>query len=187
MELRADEHPLYQGRPSWRALLSFYVAGTLGMHFGPTEKLTHLLRSDATIHHFTRGDLARQLACDGSHLALELPHTALARVHGDHCMERRIVEGRLRFMRRKARLFELPRDDVPLSDLELLALGVTREVHDFHPVEQRWRYGVRDVRGGDEQHLAEVEGDIQVMVRKLAVLRRIQDFEQSAGRIAVER
>jgi uncharacterized membrane protein YdbT with pleckstrin-like domain len=29
MELRADEHPLYQGRPSWRALLSFYVSGTL--------------------------------------------------------------------------------------------------------------------------------------------------------------
>ncbi|MBN1528049.1 MAG: PH domain-containing protein [Thermoleophilaceae bacterium] len=29
MELRADEHPLYQGRPSWRALLSFYVSGVL--------------------------------------------------------------------------------------------------------------------------------------------------------------
>jgi uncharacterized membrane protein YdbT with pleckstrin-like domain len=29
MELRADEHPLYEGRPSWRALLSFYVSGLL--------------------------------------------------------------------------------------------------------------------------------------------------------------
>ncbi len=29
MELRADEHPLYQGRPSWRALLSFYVSGLI--------------------------------------------------------------------------------------------------------------------------------------------------------------
>jgi uncharacterized membrane protein YdbT with pleckstrin-like domain len=29
VELRADEHPLYQGRPSWRALLSFYVSGLI--------------------------------------------------------------------------------------------------------------------------------------------------------------
>ena len=28
MELRADERVLFQGRPSWRALMTFYVAGT---------------------------------------------------------------------------------------------------------------------------------------------------------------
>ena len=27
MELRADEHPLYEGRPAWRALISFYASG----------------------------------------------------------------------------------------------------------------------------------------------------------------
>jgi uncharacterized membrane protein YdbT with pleckstrin-like domain len=27
MELRANEHALYEGRPSWRALMSFYLAG----------------------------------------------------------------------------------------------------------------------------------------------------------------
>jgi membrane protein YdbS with pleckstrin-like domain len=27
MELRATEHELYEGRPSWRALMSFYVIG----------------------------------------------------------------------------------------------------------------------------------------------------------------
>lgn len=27
MELRAHEHELYEGRPSWRALMSFYVGG----------------------------------------------------------------------------------------------------------------------------------------------------------------
>jgi uncharacterized membrane protein YdbT with pleckstrin-like domain len=30
VELRADEHPLYEGRPSWRALMSFYVSGLIG-------------------------------------------------------------------------------------------------------------------------------------------------------------
>jgi uncharacterized membrane protein YdbT with pleckstrin-like domain len=30
VELRADEQALYEGRPSWRALLSFYVTGVLG-------------------------------------------------------------------------------------------------------------------------------------------------------------
>jgi uncharacterized membrane protein YdbT with pleckstrin-like domain len=29
MELRPDEHTLYEGRPSWRALMSFYVTGLL--------------------------------------------------------------------------------------------------------------------------------------------------------------
>ena len=29
MDLRPDEHTLYQGRPSWRALMSFYVSGLL--------------------------------------------------------------------------------------------------------------------------------------------------------------
>jgi uncharacterized membrane protein YdbT with pleckstrin-like domain len=29
VELRADEHPLYEGRPSWRALMSFYVSGLI--------------------------------------------------------------------------------------------------------------------------------------------------------------
>src|SRR4051794_13334564 len=29
MDLRPDEHVLYQGRPSWRALMSFYVSGLL--------------------------------------------------------------------------------------------------------------------------------------------------------------
>ncbi len=29
MELRADEHQLYEGRPSWKALMSFYVSGLI--------------------------------------------------------------------------------------------------------------------------------------------------------------
>ena len=33
MELRSGEHELYEGRPSWRALLSFYVLG-IGVAFG---------------------------------------------------------------------------------------------------------------------------------------------------------
>ena len=39
MDLRADEQSLYEGRPSWRALMSFYVSGliaalVLGGSFG---------------------------------------------------------------------------------------------------------------------------------------------------------
>ena len=29
VELRADEHQLYEGRPSWKALMSFYVSGLI--------------------------------------------------------------------------------------------------------------------------------------------------------------
>ena len=59
---------------------------------------------------------------------------------------------------------ELLREQVALRDLELLVLGVARELDHVHAVEQRPRDRVQLVRGADEQHLREVEREVEVVV-----------------------
>ena len=43
-----------------------------------------------------------------------------------------------------------------------------------------------DVGRGDEEHLAQVEGDLEVVVGEGAVLLRVQDLQQRGGRVAPE-
>ena len=76
-------------------------------------------------------------------------------------------------------------EQVPDSNLILLAGGIAAEFNDLHPVEQRLRNGVRCIRCTDEQDIAQIIGHIHVVVRKGVVLFRIQHFQQSAGRVAV--
>ena len=85
------------------------------------------------------------------------------------------------------RLLELARDQVLLRDLRLLPLGVARELHDLHAVEQRARNVLDEVRRRDEQHLAQVERHAEVVIGEVVVLRRIEHLEQRARRIALER
>src|SRR6266568_1589620 len=55
--------------------------------------------------------------------------------------------------RTPAVLAVLAQHEIALGDLELLALGVAREVHRLEPVEQRPRNALQEVGGRDEQHL----------------------------------
>ncbi len=80
----------------------------------------------------------------------------------------------------------LARDEVLPRDHQLLALGVAGEVHHFHPVQQRTRDILEEIRGADEQHLAQVERHAEVMIDEAVVLGRIEHFQQGAGRVALE-
>ena len=101
------------------------------------------------------GELARDLAADRADLALEVAHAGLARVALDDLAQRLVGELELRL--HQAVLLDLPRHQVALGDLELLLLGVAGQLDHLHPVAQRRRDRVELVRGGDEQHLREVE------------------------------
>ena len=85
------------------------------------------------------------------------------------------------------RLLELARNQVLLRDLRLLALGVAGELDDFHAVEQRPGNVLDEVRRRDEQHLAQVERNAEVVIGEVVVLRRVEHLEQRARRIALER
>ena len=85
----------------------------------------------------------------------------------------------------QAVLLELPRHQVALRDGQLLPLGVARELHHLHAVEQRPGDVLDEVRRGDEQHLREVERHAQVVVGEGVVLRRVEHLEQRARRVAL--
>ena len=73
---------------------------------------------------------------------------------------------------------------MPISTFS--CLGVARQLDDLHPVAQRRRDRIEQVARGDEEHLREVEGHLEVVVLEGVVLLRIEDLEQGRGRIATE-
>ena len=79
---------------------------------------------------------------------------------------------------------QLAPDQVMAGDGHLLVLGVAVEADDLHPVEQRTGDGVDHVGGGDEQHLGQVQLDLEVVVAEGVVLGRVEHLEQRRGRVA---
>ena len=112
--------------------------------------------------------------------ALEVAHARLARVLADDRAQRASRDREL-LLRQAVRL-ELLRDEVALRDLELLVLGVAGELDHLHAVEQRRRDRVERVRGADEQHLREVERQVEVVVAEVAVLLGVEHLEHRARR-----
>ncbi len=58
-------------------------------------------------------------------------------------------------------------------DLELVLLAVAGQLEHLHPVEQGRRDGIEDVGRGDEHHLGEIEGEIEIVIGELVVLFRV--------------
>jgi len=81
-------------------------------------------------------------------------------------------------LRRQAVVLDLLGDQVLAGDGELLLFGVAGELEHLHPVAKRPGNGIEHVRGGDEQHLGQVERHVQVVVPERVVLLGIEHFEQ---------
>ena len=71
-----------------------------------------------------------------------------------------------------------------LCNGKLLVLRVSRDLDQFHPVEQRGRDRCKGVGSCDEQHIGEVIGDLEVVVREGVVLLRVEDLEERTCRVA---
>ena len=70
--------------------------------------------------------------------------------------------------------------------MHLLVLGVARESDDLHAVAERRDDRVLDVRGGNEDHLREVVGNLEVVVAERVVLLGVKDLEERRARVAAE-
>ena len=68
--------------------------------------------------------------------------------------------------------------------VDLLVLGVAVQADQLHPVEQRLGDGLDHVGRGDEQHVGQVELDLEVVVAERVVLRRVEHLEQRGRRVA---
>ncbi len=75
-------------------------------------------------------------------------------------------------------------DEVLSGDVLLFILGIAGDLDDFHPVHQCPGNLLGIVGRGDKEHLGEILGQLHVVVRKVAVLLRIQYLQQSGGRIS---
>ena len=126
----------------------------------------------------------RRLAQQRGDEALQIANAGLAGVVVHHALQRLVVDCDLG--RGEPVRLELARHQVPPRDLQLVAPGVAGQLDHLHAVEQRRRDRRQRIRGGDEHHLREVEGDLDVVVAERVVLLRIEHLEQRGRRVAAE-
>ena len=127
------------------------------------------------------GEAPRHLAGDAAQRALQLAHARLARVTADDVPQRLV--GRIcNCSARQAGLLQLPREQIALGDLDLLLLAVAGQPQNLHAVQQRPRDRVERVRRRDEEHLRQIERQIEIVVAERVVLRRVEDLQQGRGR-----
>src|SRR2546421_9194739 len=131
--------------------LPIFPRHALGVDPGPADEIGDVGSVHGDARSLPDRDLTGDLAAQLADLTLQLAYARLARVARDDLSERRV--GHRELFRGQAVLGELAQHEIPLRDLELLALGVAREVHGLEPVEQRSRNALEEVRGRDEVHL----------------------------------
>ena len=149
----------------------------------PAERLAHHRHVDGDRRlRRARRDARSRLAQQRAELALELPHAGLAGVVVDDEPQDRVVDRHL--VRPQPVALDLPRPQVAARDRHLLGDRVAVEADHLHAVEQRPGNGVGDVGGRDEEHLRQVELDVEVVVAERVVLRRVEHLEQRRRRIA---
>src|SRR5690606_16174415 len=102
------------------------------------------------------------LAQDAREGPLELAYAGLPSVLGRDGRDRLVVDAHL--VGGHAGPLQLPWPEVVAGDGDLLRLGVAVQGDDLHPVQQRAWDGVDDVRGGEEEHVGQVQVHLQVVV-----------------------
>ena len=94
--------------------------------------------------------------------------------------------GKFDLLRRDSVFLDLPRNQILEGDVNFLFLGVTLKLNNLHAVAQGLGDRIEHIRGGNEQHLGEIESHVQIVVAKRCVLFRIERFEQRRRRIATK-
>ena len=150
------------------------------------EKRAHLRRRDAVADERRVAGLQtqRHLAADRLQAAGELTDAPFARVVANNATTGAAGEPHRRG--RQAGGPVLGRDQVRLGDGDLLGLGVAGQVDDVEPVAQRRRNPHRLVRRRDEQHLGQVERQLDERVAERVILLRVEHLEQDGGRGGAE-
>ncbi|HIE92736.1 MAG TPA: hypothetical protein EYQ83_07665, partial [Acidobacteria bacterium] len=131
----------------------------------------------------TEAAMAKLYASEAAHRAADhaMQIFAAAGYARGSTVERLVRDGHLRVV--EAVLGELLAQEMLAGDHQLLLARVAGDGDDLHPVEERSRDALLAVGRGDEHHLGEVEGDVEVVVHEGVVLLRVQDLEQRAGRV----
>ncbi len=130
------------------------------------------------------GNITRHLATDLADLALQVSHAGFAGIMLRNIEQTFLAEADILFFH--ARIFHTARNQVTPGNFGLFAHCITAELQHFHAVKQRRGDWVEHVGRGDKNHTRQVEGQIEIVIGKGIVLRRVQHFEQGRSGIAAE-
>ena len=145
-----------------------------------SEVLLEALDVDDGLALATLGHAAGNLAHHVGDLALEVPDAGFLGVGLDQADHR--LGGDLDPLVVQAVVLHLLGNQEAAADLDLLLLGIARQLDDLHPVAQGGRDRVDQVAGRDEQDLAQVEGHLEVVVLEGVVLLGVEDLEEGRAR-----
>src|SRR5579862_6351195 len=154
------------------------------LHSAQHVVLLHHLRRNAKFVGLAFSNASRLLAANGSDGALQVAHAGFARVVADD--ESNSLFRKFDLIATDAVLLDLAGNQVLEGNVDLLFFRVSLQFDDFHTVAQRLGNRVEHVGRGDEQHLRQVEGHVEIVVAEAEVLLRIERFQKRGARIAAE-
>ncbi len=150
------------------------------------EQRARLRRGDAVADQRRVAGLEpqRHLAADRLQAAGQLAYALLAGVVADDAPAGAVGEPQRRGLEAGGTLLRF--DQVRPGDGDLLGLGVAGQVDDLEAVAQRRQDAVRVVGSGDEEHLGQVDGQLDEGVAEAVMLGRVEHLEQDGGRLGAE-
>ncbi len=116
-------------------------------------------------------------------LLFQLPHTGLAGIALDDAAQGGIGDAQAGF--RHAGFLQLLGPQVALGNGKFFFGDVAGQADHFHTVEQRPGNRIQGVGGTHEQHLGQVQAQVEVVVEEVDVLLGIEGFQQRRGGIAL--
>ena len=125
---------------------------------------------------FPPGHPSGHPAADGGDFALEVAQSGFPGIAADDAPQGAGGELDLRGVQPVG--LALARDEKLPGDMDLLVLGVAHQLQHFHAVAQGRGNRVQHVGRGDEHHLGQIEGHVEVMVGEGVVLFRVEHLEQ---------
>ena len=126
----------------------------------------------------------RLLAADRAEIPFQAAHPGFPRVVADY-----VAHGffrKLNLLGGDAVLFDLPGDQILERDVNLLFFRVSLQFDDLHAVAQRFRDRIEHIGGGDEQHLRQIERNVQIIIPERRVLFGVQGFQQGRRWVAAK-
>ncbi len=83
-------------------------------------------------------------------------------------------------------LLQLLGQEVAPRDLVFFVGDIPGEPDDLHAVRQHLGDGVDGIGGGDEEHVRQVEGRVDIVVAEFHVLLRVEHLQERRGGVALE-
>src|SRR5690606_4427429 len=151
------------------------LAGGFSVELSVAQKTSKIVRGDVHLIGLAFGDTRRDLTRHAPEHAFHLTNPGLARIVTDDAEESHFIHGDVSSL--ETGFPDLPRNDVTQGNLQFFLVGVPGQTDDLHAIQKRAGNRIECIGGRDEKYLRKIKGQIEIVVSKLPVLLRIENFE----------